>query len=71
MIDSRQFDIMTATLNINPKSPQTRWVALNIKDNSKIIAEGKTPQSVIKKADKTGKEYILSFVPKKGTTYIL
>ncbi|MEX0813655.1 MAG: DUF5678 domain-containing protein [Chitinophagales bacterium] len=61
---------MTATLNINPKNPDSRWIAVNVKDNSKIIAEGKTPQEVIKKAKKTGVNYILSFVPKKDSTYI-
>jgi hypothetical protein len=62
---------MNNTIKINPKNPNTRYVALDINNRSIIIAEGKTIKSVIKKATKTGKEYILSFVPKPGIKYIL
>ena len=56
---------------IKPKDPKSKWVALAIFENDKIIAEGIEPDDVIEKAKKTGKEFSLMFVPKKGTTYIL
>lgn len=56
------------TMTISPKSPDTRWVALDEKNN--IISEGKTPGEAIEKAKNTGKEFTLMFVPLKGNTYI-
>ncbi|MCH7534304.1 MAG: hypothetical protein IH948_00890 [Bacteroidetes bacterium] len=58
-------------IEIKPKSPDSRWVALDLVDGYSIIAEGKTPEAVHKLADKTGINYVLSFVPKAGTSYIL
>lgn len=46
------------------------YAAIDIKDKSTIIAEGKKVDEVIRKADKTGKEYLIMYIPKRGQTYI-
>lgn len=55
---------------IKVKYPDNRWVALDIIDSNVIISEGKTPEAVTASAQKTGKQFMLMFVPKKGETYI-
>lgn len=55
------------TLVVSPKSPETRWVALN-SDNS-IISEGKTPGEAIEKAKEVSENYSLMFVPLEDNTY--
>jgi len=55
---------------IKPKSLESRWVALDMFETDKIIAEGKEPTVVTDEAIKTGKEFMLLFVPKQGETYI-
>jgi hypothetical protein len=57
-------------INITPKNPDSKFIALDIKDQSKIIAEGKTINIVIDKAEKTGKKFILAPVLKENCTYI-
>ena len=54
------------TLTITPKSPDSRWVALD--DDNKIISEGKTPDETIELANQTGKNFALMFVPVEGNT---
>lgn len=61
---------MSNTMEISPSSPRTRFVALDVKDRNKILAEGITAKSTITKARKTGKNFILAFVPKRDETYI-
>jgi hypothetical protein len=61
----------TATINIKPKSDRSRWVALSLGDKPKILFEGVKMEVVIKKANKTGKSYIMQFVPKPDSAYIL
>ncbi len=57
-------------IKVKPTNPDSRWVALDIKEKDRIIAEGKEPADAINSANKTGKEYSLLFIPKKGDTYI-
>ena len=52
---------------VSPKSPHTRWVALD--KNDKIISEGKTPSEAIEEAKKVTEDYTLVFVPIEGKTY--
>lgn len=58
---------MEATIQIQPKNPDTTWVALDIKNN--IIAEGTSPEVVEEAAKKESDVYFLMFVPKEGVTY--
>ncbi|MGQ0829420.1 MAG: DUF5678 domain-containing protein [Bacteroidota bacterium] len=60
----------TAEPTITPKNANSRWVAIDIIDSDTIIAEGKSPEEVSEKAKKTGKQFMLMFVPKQGETYI-
>ena len=55
---------------IKLKNSNNSWVALDIIDSNIILAEGKSPESVSALASKTGKQFLLMFVPKKGETYI-
>ncbi len=57
------------TINITPKSPESRWVTLA--DDNTIISEGKTAGEAIELANETGKTFTLMFVPIEGNTYIL
>ncbi len=54
---------------IQVKNKNSQWVALDIIDNT-VISEGVTTEEVTKKAQFSGKMFMLMFVPKKGETYI-
>ena len=56
-------------LKIETKSDDSRWAALDF--NNKLIAEGKTPEEAIEKAEKITDKYALMFIPEKNITYIL
>lgn len=58
------------TTVIIPKKDDTRWVAVDVKNPDTILAEGTTPEEVIEKAEKTGIEYSLMYVPDPNSTYI-
>ncbi len=60
---------MQATIQIRPKNPSSKWVALDI--NNKIVAEGAKPEAVSEKAKKVTDVFFLVFIPKKGVNYIL
>ena len=49
---------------------RNRYAALDIKDYNKVIAEGKTIEELIRKADETGEDYIISPILEEGTIYI-
>lgn len=55
-------------ITVSPKSPDSRWVALD--SNDKIIAEGKTPEFVVKEAEKRSDNFIIMYIPIEGNTYI-
>ena len=57
-------------INTSPQNPGSNFLALDINDESIIIAEGKTINSVINKANKTGKRFILTPALKEDCTYI-
>lgn len=59
-------------MEINTQNKDSRWVALDIKDMSIIISEGKHPLEVIEEADiKVSRDnYILSFVPDPSVKYV-
>ena len=59
-----------ATIKIIPQNPKTKYVAIDISNKSNIIAEGISIESVVKKANKTGIDYSLMFVPKVGQVCI-
>jgi hypothetical protein len=55
---------------IKPKKSDSRWVALDMFDGDKIIAEGNEPSVVAEEARIIGKQFMLMFVPNQGETYI-
>lgn len=55
-------------LTISPKSPETKWVALNNED--KIIAEEKIPEEAINKAKKITDDFVIVFIPSKENNYV-
>jgi hypothetical protein len=57
---------MRKSILINPVDPNTKYVALDINNRLSIIAEGLTVKSVIEKANDTGKEYSLLYIPEPG-----
>lgn len=61
---------MPATVLVVPKNPRTKYMALDFNDQSKIVAEGTTIKSVIRKAEKTGRRFILMPVLEGNCTYI-
>lgn len=59
---------MEATIQIKPRNPNSRWVALDI--NNKIISEGLKPEDVQTAAKKTHSVFFLMYVPKKNTIFV-
>ncbi len=62
---------MSAPIQISPTKASTKFAAVDANDNSIIIAEGKAVDKVIQKANKSGKDYCMIFIPEPDTTYIL
>lgn len=62
---------MKDTIEIRPKSPRSRWVAISLDEKSDILSEGIKLAVVAKKAEKTGKLFSLQYMPKANRTYIL
>lgn len=60
----------TKTFQIKTIDPKNTWVAIDLV-SGEIIAEGKNSKEVEEISDKLGKNYMVSFVPKTGTGYIL
>ncbi|MCG8309686.1 MAG: hypothetical protein MI975_19985 [Cytophagales bacterium] len=60
---------MADVISIRPSKPKTKWVAVEPNTNN-IISEGVKPESVIKKAEKSGKSYAMVFIPKENTNYV-
>lgn len=61
---------MSQGITIKMKNIRSRFVALDVTDKSRVVAEGNTALSVAKKAKKTGKPFTMMFVPAAGTRYI-
>lgn len=54
----------------NIEDPNNSFVAYETGEENTVIASGDEVNEVIKKAEETGKEFILSFVPKDNQSYI-
>ena len=61
---------MRKTVNISLHSAKSRYVALDLKQQDKVIAEGRTAESVADKARKTGRLFSMMFIPERGKTYV-
>ena len=59
-----------AAIKIAPQSPRTKFVAIDVSNKSNIISEVISVKYVVKKADKTGIDYSLMYVPKAGQVCI-
>ena len=57
-------------VRIRVASPHSRFVALDIKRKNRVIAEGRTAESVCRKAQKSGKAFSVMYLPVPGKTYI-
>jgi len=53
---------------INPRNENSRWVACSF--GGKILVEGENPNDVIKNVKKITNDYILTFIPVKGASYV-
>lgn len=54
---------------IKTKSPESRWAALEMSNLNNIISEGIKPKSVFHQAEKSGKKFIMIFVPDSNIKY--
>ena len=70
MVQCRLGIIMTAAVQIKPKNPRSRYVALAAHDKRHIVAEGRTIKSVMRKANESGKAFSMMYLPPKGNTFI-
>lgn len=61
---------MQKTVNISVRSARSRYVALDLKHQNKVIAEGTTAEIVADKARKTGCFFSMMFIPERGKTYV-
>ena len=61
---------MQKTVNISVRSAGSRYVALDLKKQNKVIAEGKTATAVAEEARKTGRPFSMMFIPQRGKTYV-
>lgn len=61
---------MQNTVNISVRSAKSRYVALDLKQQNKVIAEGRTAIAVADKARKTGRPFSMMFIPEHGKTYV-
>lgn len=56
---------------IKPKRPDSVWVAIDLIDGETILGEGKTAEEAKLEAENSGRPYMISYVYKPGTSYIL
>ena len=61
---------MQKTVRFAVKSPSSRYVALDLHNKGRVLAEGRTAASVAEKVRKTGCLFSLMFVPVPGKTYV-
>ena len=61
---------MPKTVNICVRSTGSRYVALDLKEQDRVIAEGRTVASVAAKARKTGRPFSMMFIPQRGKAYV-
>jgi hypothetical protein len=53
-------------ISIKTQNKNSRFVALNVQKLGEVVAEGRFVKSVIKKAEKSGKQFSMMYVPPKG-----
>ena len=61
---------MQKTVNISVRNKNSRYVALDLRKQNEVIAEGRTAAAVADKARKMGRQFSMMFVPKRGKTYV-
>jgi phage/plasmid primase-like uncharacterized protein len=59
-------DDISQAICIKTKNKNSRFVALSVQKLGKVIAEGRSVKSVIKKAEKSGKQFSMMYIPPKG-----
>ena len=61
---------MTAAIKIKAGEAASKFVAVDGRHRSKVLAEARTAKAVIQKAEKTGRPFSVMYVPAKGETYV-
>ena len=61
---------MGNAITITPEKATTRFVAVDGKDRSRVLAEAKTAKAVLREAEKTGRSFSVMYIPAKGETYV-
>lgn len=61
---------MPKTIRMSTRSRAFRFIAIDRAHKGKVIAEGRTANSVYKKAEKTGIAFTMAFVPSEGKKYV-
>jgi hypothetical protein len=61
---------MQKTVNIFVRYKSSRYVALDLRKQDEVIAEGRTATAVADKARKTGRAFSMMFIPERGKTYV-
>jgi hypothetical protein len=61
---------MTRQIKIKTRSTHSQYVALDAQRKSTVLAEGRKLQSVVAKAEKTGRSFSLAYIPAPGKTFI-
>ena len=61
---------MKKAIKLASKKTSSRYIALDLSNQNKILAEGTKPDTVAKQAGKTGRPFSIMYVPKPGKTYI-
>jgi len=61
---------MTKTVSVSVHNKSSRYVALDLKEQGKVIAEGRTAVAVADAARKTGRLFSMMFIPEGGKAYV-
>jgi hypothetical protein len=57
---------MSHAIHVKVRCANSRFVAIDAQRTGTSIAEGRTVESVVEKARKTGKSFSLMYIPPKG-----
>lgn len=66
----REISVMTKTVTVSVHKKSSRYVALDLKEPGKVIAEGRVATAVAESARKTGRLFSMMFVPEGNKTYV-
>ena len=61
---------MQKTVNISVRHKSSRYVALDLRKQGNVIAEGRKAETVADKARKTGRSFSMMFIPERDKTFI-